>query len=593
MRAFFFLIAFFSPLIAQGDDTLFLRVVYPASDTVKVAGSRYRIAASTSPTAKAFINWKETKVYASGAFVGLVTEIKPGRTPLRLTVKNQRGDSLYRNFVLVRDEGLKPSSKDEIVIEQSLMLPSQDLWLMPGEILELRMKGTPGEEPYADIEGVVTDIPLYELPPLQAWGVEGVYTGRYKVQEGDRCADVPIRYHIKKNIFTSEEAFSRGKISIIPDSLPRVAEIIGKRPFLNAGLGTDRLGGTKLGTLVEGVQVLITGKVGDLYRTELSYDMVGWLPQEFARLLPADTPFPTVLTGTITVTGDSAEDVVRIALEKKVPYTSEQIPDPTAIVVNIFGATSNTNWITHQLSAAGIEQVKCTQIADAHFQLTIYLKYKQHWGYDISYEGTTMRISIRRPPIIADTLNILSNLVIAVDAGHGGENRGALGATGVMEKDIALAIAKEVNAMLQLKNAKPVMVRKTDSNISNNERIDKILGSGARVLVSIHCNSGGEASDPELIKGTSAYYRYPGYKTLSEIMYAKMLTLGFAEWGITGNFNFALNGLTQLPNVLVETGFLSNPEDEMKLIDPEFQKQIAAKIVEGLEEFVVKYSNQK
>ena len=69
-------------------------------------------------------------------------------------------------------------------------------------------------------------------------------------------------------------------------------------------------------------------------------------------------------------------------------------------------------------------------------------------------------------------------------------------------------------------------------------------------------------------------------------MYGKMLELGLGQWGVTGNFNFSLSGPTQLPNVLVETAFLSNPEDEMRLIDPEFRKQVAAKIISGLEEFV-------
>jgi len=108
------------------------------------------------------------------------------------------------------------------------------------------------------------------------------------------------------------------------------------------------------------------------------------------------------------------------------------------------------------------------------------------------------------------------------------------------------------------------------------------------MFVSIHCNSTGETSDPEQIKGTSIYYRYPGFKPLSDIMYGKMLELELGEWGVTGNFNFSLSGPTQMPNVLVEIAFLSNPEDEMKLIDPEFRKQVAAKIISGLEEFVNK-----
>ena len=73
-------------------------------------------------------------------------------------------------------------------------------------------------------------------------------------------------------------------------------------------------------------------------------------------------------------------------------------------------------------------------------------------------------------------------------------------------------------------------------------------------------------------------------------MYSKMLELGLNQFGMVGSFNFSLNAPTQLPNVLVETAFMSNPEDEMKLLDGEFRKAVAAKVVSGLEEFVKLYA---
>jgi N-acetylmuramoyl-L-alanine amidase len=218
------------------------------------------------------------------------------------------------------------------------------------------------------------------------------------------------------------------------------------------------------------------------------------------------------------------------------------------------------------------------------------LKHKQHWGYDIGYEGTTLRIRVRRPPVIADTLKPLAKLTIGIDAGHGIGNEGAKGATGAVEKDITLSIAKELKALLQSKGIKTVMTRESDWNVGNNERIDKMLNAGVHLFVSIHANSIGENADPEAVKGTSAYFRYPRFKPLSDIIYRNMLSLGLSEWGVTGNFNFSLSGATQYPNVLVETAFMSNPEDEMKLIDENFRKQIAQKIVDGLEEFVRTYA---
>ncbi len=376
----------------------------------------------------------------------------------------------------------------------------------------------------------------------------------------------------------------------MPDSLPRVAELVGKHPYLNASLGTDRLGGAKLGFLQPGVTVEITGKVGDLYRVRLSPAMQAWLPEDFARILPFDTALPRSLTGSIVAAGDDSLDIVTIPLARRLPYLSDQRVDPNEIIVDVFGATSNTNWITQQLSAKDIQSVKWDQVASDQFRVTILLKEHQQWGYDIGYDyGTTLRVKIRRPPVIDDKESVLKGMTIAVDAGHGGDNDGALGATGALEKDITLSIAQHLQDTLTHRGARVVMTRTGDYDIGPTERIDKALSSGARILVSVHCNSVGESADPLLVQGTSTYYRYIGFQPLASIMYDKMLELGLSQFGMTGGFNFSLNGPTQFPNVLVETAFLSNPEDEMLLTNDTFRARIAHQITEGLEEFVRKY----
>jgi N-acetylmuramoyl-L-alanine amidase len=185
---------------------------------------------------------------------------------------------------------------------------------------------------------------------------------------------------------------------------------------------------------------------------------------------------------------------------------------------------------------------------------------------------------------------VLSGFTIAVDAGHGGDALGAVGPTGLQEKVINLAIAKHLQLLLQNKGAKVVMTRTDDTNVGMPERTDAILAGGSQILVSIHCNAGGAGSDAEAVKGTSTYYRHLGYQPLADIMYTRMLELGLNQFGMVGSFNFSLNAPTQLPNVLVETAFLSNPEDEMKLMDDNFREAIAEKVVGGLEEFVRLYA---
>ena len=572
-------------LAVPAADSLFLRVVIPESDTVRIEAGRHRVAASTLSSARAFINGTEARVYPSGAFVGLV-EVPVDTSTLRLLVASMAGDSLWRDYTLIRSRPLVSSSRETLTIAPDMMLPQEDQWLAHNDVLEVRFKGSPGYQATFEIEDVAWDLPMMEVPKAEARGLEGIYIGRYVIAEEDEAKAAKIRFKLRKSFWTSERAYAPGTVTITPSEFPRVAEIKGRRPFLNVGLGADRLGGAKLGYVQPGARVTVTGQVGRQYRVRLSDSMVGWLPQEFATLMPPETPIPNSLTGSIGISGDAENDYVTIGLSERLPYTSDQLVNPTAITVDIFGATSNTNWITQQTSAKGIESVSWDQVGTDHYRLTIALAYDQHWGYDIRYSGTGIQVKVRRPPVIASPDSVLRGLLIAVDAGHGGDNRGALGSTGVQESDITLAIARHLDSVLTSRGASVYMTRTNGVAASMTDRAENIISSNARILVSIHCNSIGYSSDPEKAYGTGTFYRFVGFQPLANIMMEKMSDLGLRQFGVVGSFNFSLNALTQMPNVLLETIFLSNPEEEMKLMDDAFRRSLAVKVAEGLEDFV-------
>jgi N-acetylmuramoyl-L-alanine amidase len=571
-------------------DSLYMRFVSPERDSIRSNSPRGSFAACTNPSAKIFINGKEVKVYGSGAFIGSVNLVV-GANPVRVVARATNGDSLVKMFVFTRPEPPKPLMHEPAVIDVQSIEPRQNLWLGKDDILEVKFRGSPGYKAYFDIEDIESGIPMLELPSSDSISGSGTYIGRYKAKESDETRQVPVRVRLKKSFWGSEKAFSNGKVSILPKELPRVAIVIGRRPFLNAGLGEDRLGGAKLGYIQAGIRVQIVGKVGRQYKIRLSDAMIGWLPEDFVQLLPVETPQPRSLVGSISTSGNATEDVVNVSLNQRLPYLADQEVDPPAVVVDVFGATSNTNWITHHRSATGIKSVSWNQVGADHYRLTIALNNTQHWGYDIGYDqGSNLRIRVRKPPKISNPDSVLTGFTIAVDAGHGGENTGAVGATGIQEKEINLAIALNLRSLLLSKGATVVMTRTADTTVDMSDRTDAIINGGAQILVSIHCNSGGAGSDAEAVRGTSAYYRHIGYQPLANIMYGKMLELGLNQFGMVGSFNFSLNAPTQLPNVLVETAFLSNPDDEMKLLDDNFRKAIAGKITSGLEQFVKAYA---
>lgn len=568
-------------------DSLYLNVIIPESDTVTTDLSRYRIAANTHPDASAYINDQNVRVYPSGAFVGLV-DIETGENEILISVVSPDGEEINKEFTVIRPQPLESSPEDPLVIEEYPVQPAQDQWLNTGDILEVRFKGSPGYDATFDIQGVQRGIPMQELSPGKTGGVRGIYRGTYEIKSEDYVIDVPVRFRLRKSFWSSIESESPGRVSILPEELPVVAEVKGDRPFLNVGLGTDRLGGARLGFLQPGVLLKLDGMIGSMYRVRLSGEMTAWIHSRFVDILSSNTPLPQAFAGSISTAGSPAADVVTLQLGKKLPYLTQQLTNPNRIVIDIFGAIGNTTWITQHLSADGIDNITWEQVSGEQYRLQIELKNQMHWGHKIEYTETgNMHIVIRRPPNIAENDDVLKGRIIAIDAGHGGNNKGALGATGAMEKDITLSISKILADILTSRGVSVIMTRTGDYDVSMNERVSTVLSHNPDIVVSIHANSIGYATDPERVRGTSTYYKHIGYKPLADMVYKKLIDIGLAEFGVIGSFNFLLNDLIEIPNVLVETAFLSNPEEEMLLLDDEMQKEIADAVIKGIENYLL------
>ena len=353
----------------------------------------------------------------------------------------------------------------------------------------------------------------------------------------------------------------------------------GRLAHLLFGLGEDRLGGAKIGYIDSLIPLRITGKVGSLYKVRLSKYRTAYVPDEEVELLPKGTLTPESLTGNWLVYGDSLFDYVQLGLFTRLPYQSFQLVDPSKIVVDVFGATNNSNWIIQMENTKEIKNVYYEQVEDEIVRVTIELKHPQHWGHQLFYKGNNLVVKVRRQPANLE----LRNLRIAIDAGHGGGNTGAYGPTGSSEKELALAVALKLRQALRLQGAKVLMTRTTEKFVDNKERILMYRDSLPDLLVSIHLNS---SNDPINVGGTSTYYRYIGFRKLSRDIYKRMLELGLKEWGNIGSFNFMLNSPIEYPNALVEMLFLSNPEEEMMMINEDFQQQAADKIVLGIKDFL-------
>ncbi len=360
----------------------------------------------------------------------------------------------------------------------------------------------------------------------------------------------------------------------------------GKLPALLFSDGTDRLGGAKMNYIDSNVSMQILDSTRDLYHVQLSKYHTAYIEKALAKL---GTGFEThtALAEAWKVYGDSAFDYVQISLDKRLPYKTWMDINPSKIMIEIYGAMANINWINQLSTAKEVKNVYYEQPEDDVIRVTIELQHPQPWGYHVSYEGAKLQIKIRQQP----TNLKLENLTIAIDAGHGGTNLGTDDGinSAVLEKNFTLLFAQELQKILINKNVKVIMTRETDSTIDNKDRTLKLQSEWPDLLVSFHLNS---SANPAT-QGVSTYYKHVAYRPLTQALLKRVLEIdGMKEYGNIGSFNFQLIQPTEYNSSLVEIAFLSNREDERRIMDQKFRQKIAEQVEKGIEDWLKEVGEQ-
>lgn len=359
----------------------------------------------------------------------------------------------------------------------------------------------------------------------------------------------------------------------------------GKLPSLLYGFGDDRLGGTKMGYIDSNILLRVVDSTKELYTVQLSKFHSAFIEKTYIRHDSVFTSKPFYLTGSFLVKGDSLYDYVSMHLDEHLPYKSWMEIEPSKIIVDLYGVQANTSWITQLQSVKEIKNVYYNQVEDDVVRVTIELKHAQHWGYSLSYVGKNLVLRVKRQPAILD----LKKMVVAIDAGHGGNNSGTDGIKRkTSEKEYTLLYAKSLEKNLKKLGVKKViMTRTTDTSFDNKDRILFLQEQNPDFLISLHFNS----SANEMVSGVSTYYKHIGFRPLSQSLLKRMLELKLSEFGNIGNFNFTLNQPTDFPNALLEIAFLSNADDEKKVIDTKFRQDVSLKVILAIQDWLKQLHN--
>ncbi|MDP1635948.1 MAG: N-acetylmuramoyl-L-alanine amidase [Gallionellaceae bacterium] len=250
---------------------------------------------------------------------------------------------------------------------------------------------------------------------------------------------------------------------------------------------------------------------------------------------------------------------------------------------------------------------------------------------DIPAKPYAEKTATQLPAAIPQSLPELRarTLTIAIDAGHGGEDPGARGSSGSLEKNITLAIARKIKALLDdVPNMRGVLIRDGDYFIPLGMRVTKARKVNADLFISIHADAfikpsargssvfalsehgatsttarwlAKKENEADLIGGVNIAVKDPYLaRTLLDLSQTATINdsmklakhvlhelgdINDLHKGQVEQAGFAVLKSPDIPSVLVETAFISNPDEERRLLDEDYQTKIAHAVLNGINRY--------
>ena len=328
---------------------------------------------------------------------------------------------------------------------------------------------------------------------------------------------------------------------------------------------------------------------------------------------------------------DDQSSEISFLLDKVSFIKSYSLVDPSRIVIDVYQSDLKSevekkyNYPIKLVRASSKEDL--TRIVIDLYEYVNWSKPTQ----EKTDEGILLKVNIKKDK---ELKNNIRDIVVAIDAGHGGKYPGAVGTNNILEKDVTLLISKELERSLRdTEGYKPVMIRKGDETVSLNDRYQRARRYGADIFVSIHADGfrlesvkgasvfiWSEEASSSVAKNLSEKKRqqiqadiknlkpfdfnedlareiYPEIY-LNKVKDSKLLGAKILEQLKRDPFtkihkkdvefaDFRVLKSVDIPSVLVESGFLTNPDDAERLKGKPGRRMIARSIFLGVNNFFI------
>jgi len=334
----------------------------------------------------------------------------------------------------------------------------------------------------------------------------------------------------------------------------------------------------RLQHLENNIPLKIVGESGEFYHVQLARDDYAWIAKDNVKK-SADNEFKPAKIESYVYSETPEKRVFTLKLSKKVPYVLSES--------RASKCQEDISPENYKTSDDGLDLVLYN--IDGFYEN----KYEFHinkvgklFGYKSYYKNNNeLVIEVKKFPAI-DKQNPVKGLNITIDPGHGGDEYGAVGCLGDKEKDVNLAISMKLKSILEQAGANVSMTRIDDSDVSLSERLAFSNAKNSDIFISVHNNALPDSAAFLDCSGSSVYYFYPQSKELGKYILEELVSeLGLKNEGLKAQ-SLAVVRNTEALAVLVEVGYMIKPDDNAKLVNPEFQQNTAHAIKNGLEKFL-------
>lgn len=556
-----------------------LKAVIPAKlgrplENISTGFKSFYLNGSSDPGKPLYLNGKPVEGRSEKGYFGILIPLVEG--PNVFTISQEAS---YSTRVIYRIPSVpEPQRMSVTEIPSGSVFPQSQEFRISGEKITLSCKApigskvtvklggksynmkpsttvVPGPGTYPTTYSLTYTIPAYKGTPRNVDLGVPVYTMRYKGLVKTRKAPAKIGVIMKNSPYYAEVTKTVADTYVAPE----------------AGNGANY-------ELYMGMTDYVTGMTDSYVRLSSGQ----WVMKSSVKLYTSKTKLKAAITRSVYTTGEQW-DTLKLDMSK--PVAAVASFDGVILKLNI-SAASSTKSPTLPVNSLFSKVVLSTSDDRVQYSLTLKTGERVE-GYYIEKTTTGLTLNIKRKKIPNPGNGKLSGITIMVDPGHGGNESGTYGPLGLdyPEKTINLQTALKLKTELEGLGARVLMTRTTDTTLSLTDRLAASRSSKPDMFISVHANSMEDNVDISQTDGFSAFYREALAQPLCNKVYNKVLdTLGRNAKGMDRKNFYVMRG-TWAPSILVETGFVPNPDEFEWLTDQAGQSNMAKSIAEVIAEY--------